>query len=90
MHVVFSYYAAAYVTEQTLKVNQFIKVVSNQINWKDCVRWVSLLRVFELFSEYPYTAGYDLILISWFKLLILIFWNFNIDNNRDNILGGFM
>lgn len=61
MHVVFSYYAAAYVTEQTLKVNQFIKVhlgvVSNQINWKDCVRWVSLLRVFELFSEYPYTAG---------------------------------
>lgn len=56
MHVMFSYYAAAYVIEQTLKVNQFIKLVSNQIHWKDCVRWVSLLRVFELFLEYPYTA----------------------------------
>lgn len=64
MNVVFLYYAAAYVIEQTLKVNQFIKVVSNQINWKDSVRWISLLRVFELFLEYPYTEGYDLILIS--------------------------
>lgn len=84
---ILSYYAVVTAIGRTLKVNQFIKYYRFKSNTLermhivlDVLVWIGICFILRA----------PTFIVLWFKFLILILWNSNIDNNHNNILGSSM